>query len=110
MTDAGQQYVAAARYELLDRGGSHLVVLLHGLGGDRNQPLGLTTDRLAGTGVSVLAPDARAHGQTDVIGGPDDFTTAALAADVLALVDTLGLGDKQLIPVGISMGPRSVCS
>lgn len=104
MNAAAQQSARAVAYELIDRGSPHLVVLLHGLGGDRNQPLGLTTDRLASTGVSVLAPDARAHGETTLIGQPADFTTPALAQDVLDLVEDLGLGDRPLIPVGISMG------
>ena len=99
-----QLYATAAKYVLLDRGSSHLVVLLHGLGGDRNQPLTLTRDRLASTGVSVLAPDARGHGETELLGTPAQFTTASLAQDVLALVDALGLGHRPLIPVGISMG------
>ncbi len=99
-----EAYAEQAYAVVHQRGSDHLAVLLHGLGGDSNQPLGLTTDQLAGTGVDVLAPDARAHGRTPVIGPPERFTTDALAEDVLALIDRLGLGDRRLIPIGISMG------
>lgn len=101
---AARGYASAAAYELDDRGGRHVILLLHGLGGDHHQPLGLTTDRFAGMGATVLAPDARAHGETDLIGSPDRFATANLVEDVLALVERLGLNDRALIPVGISMG------
>ena len=104
MSTPAQLYATAAKYALLDRDSSHLVVLLHGLGGDRYQPLGLARDRLAGTGVSVLAPDARGHGETELLGTAAEFTTASLAQDVLALVDDLGLGRRLIIPIGVSMG------
>ena len=104
MSTPAQLYATAAKYALLDRDSSHLVVLLHGLGGDRYQPLGLARDRLAGTGVSVLAPDARGHGETELLGTAAEFTTASLAQDVLALVDELGLGRRLIIPIGVSMG------
>lgn len=86
------------------RGSATVAVLLHGLGGDSAQPLGLTGDELGSLEVDLLAPDARAHGRTPVIGPAAAFRTDALAADVLALVDRLGFGRHRLLPIGISMG------
>jgi len=105
---AVREYAGQAHYFLADRGSDYLVVYLHGLGGDYHQPLSLTRDALETTGVSVLAPDARAHGRTTIIGPAHRFTTASLADDVLTLIDELGLGDHKLIPIGISMG-AAVC-
>ncbi len=101
---SAQEYAAHAYAVVHRRGSDHLAVLLHGLGGDSNQPLGLTDDQLAGTHIDVLAPDARAHGRTMLIGSADRFSTEAMADDVLALIDQLGFGDHRLIPIGISMG------
>jgi pimeloyl-ACP methyl ester carboxylesterase len=101
---AAQEYAQRAYAVVHRRGSNHLALLLHGLGGDSKQPIGLTTDQLAGTGVDVLAPDARAHGETPVIGPAERFTTEALAEDVLALVDRLAFAGYRLIPIGISMG------
>lgn len=96
-------YVAAASFELQNPGGSELVVLLHGLGADRAQPLDLVK-RLARRDLAVLAPDARAHGATSVIGMPEDFRLEGLAADVAALVESIGQSGKPTHLVGISMG------
>jgi pimeloyl-ACP methyl ester carboxylesterase len=95
---AAQEYAQRAYAVVHRRGSNHLALLLHGLGGDSKQPIGLTTDQLAGTGVDVLAPDARAHGETPVIGPAERFTTEALAEDVLALVDRLAFAGYRLIP------------
>lgn len=104
MTDPAAAYAASAHYELLPGAHGPVVVLLHGLGGTGAQPLGLLPGGFAGCGYPVLAPDARAHGATRHIGDAADFTLDQLAADVLALVDALGLGGRPLLPVGISMG------
>ena len=40
-SDAAREYAHRAHYYLADRGSGHLVVFLHGLGGDNQQPLGL---------------------------------------------------------------------
>jgi pimeloyl-ACP methyl ester carboxylesterase len=103
-SDAAREYAHRAHYYLAERGSGHLVVFLHGLGGDNQQPLGLTRDALESTGVSVLAPDARAHGRTPIIGPASRFDTASQAEDIVALIEELGLGSKRLIPIGISMG------
>lgn len=103
LSDDARRYAATAGYELLDRASLHTVVLLHGLGGDRNQPLGLVTDRFTGWPLTVLAPDARAHGDTALVGSPERFTSTAMAEDLHALIERLGI-DGPLIVVGISMG------
>ncbi len=77
--------------------------MLHGLGGDRNQPLGLL-DGDPDPRVSVLAPDQRAHGETTVIGEPCDFQLDRLADDATALLRQRGLESRPIIVVGISMG------
>lgn len=97
-------YAHRATFTLIDRGGPHLALLLHGLGGDRTQPLGLTPDRLEATGADVLAPDARGHGDCTVLGAPERFTLDAMADDVADLIEHLALADRRLILVGISMG------
>jgi pimeloyl-ACP methyl ester carboxylesterase len=76
------------------------VVALHGLGGTAEQPLAYVPDDAP---LSVLAPDLRGHGRTPYIGAPEGFTFAALAADVMALLDRLDVGGPLLL-VGVSMG------
>jgi pimeloyl-ACP methyl ester carboxylesterase len=69
-------------------------VLLHGLGGDARQPLSLLGPVLP---ADTLAPDARAHGSSTLIGHPADFNLAALAAE-------LPLPAGPLTVIGVSMG------
>jgi pimeloyl-ACP methyl ester carboxylesterase len=77
-----------------------VVLLLHGLGGDRSQPLSLVTPALR-AGETVLAPDLRAHGASTLLGGPADFTFSALCRDLLAELPPL---DGPLTVIGISTG------
>jgi pimeloyl-ACP methyl ester carboxylesterase len=74
------------------------VVLLHGLGGDRRQPLALLGPALPDD-ATVVAPDVRAHGTSTLIGEAADFTLDALADEIAA-----GLPDEPLIVMGISLG------
>jgi pimeloyl-ACP methyl ester carboxylesterase len=74
------------------------ILLLHGLGGDRRQPLSLLRAALP-DGATVIAPDVRAHGESTLIGEPADFTLDALAAEVAA-----ALPAEPLTIIGISMG------
>jgi len=104
MADRAQlEYVASAGYGLENADASELLVLLHGLGADRAQPLDLIPDA-ARLRLTTLAIDFRAHGDTRVIGGSDDFTLDGLLADLIALVRSLGQADKPAHLVGISMG------
>ena len=73
-------------------------VLLHGLGGERAQPLSLFTPALP-EGAAVHAPDVRAHGASTLVGGPEHFTLDALADEIAA-----GLPTGPLTILGISMG------
>jgi sugar phosphate isomerase/epimerase/pimeloyl-ACP methyl ester carboxylesterase len=97
-----EAYAAAAGWEIRNPQAAHLVVLLHGLGGDRNQPLGLLAGGLRD--VTILAPDARAHGATEIIGEPQDFRFASMTEDLVALLETLGQAHKPTYLAGISMG------
>ncbi|WP_310162944.1 alpha/beta fold hydrolase [Arthrobacter sp. BE255] len=103
MSNRHQDYVAAAGYELSSPDASRLLVLLHGLGGDRNQALGLIRGA-ALNDIAVLAPDARAHGATALVGEPSDFTFPAMVADLLALIRATGQAEKPTYIAGISMG------
>lgn len=71
-------------------------VVIHGLGGDRNQPLSLIRPVLP-EGAVIHAPDVRAHGSSTLIG--HDFRLDTLAAE---LVPDLPSG--PLTVLGISMG------
>jgi pimeloyl-ACP methyl ester carboxylesterase len=100
--DPSDVFAEAAATSVLGSGET-VVLMLHGLGGDRNQPLGLLSEPL-GAGLTVIAPDQRAHGETTVVGEPDDFTVDRLADDAVALLRSRGLIARPIIVVGISMG------
>ncbi|UIP57635.1 alpha/beta fold hydrolase [Agromyces marinus] len=79
-------------------------VLLHGLGADRRQPLELFGPVL-GTG-TVVAPEVRAHGGSEVVGAPEDFALGRLAREVAAEVGAApsARDGRPLTLVGVSMG------
>jgi len=100
--DPSEAFADAAATTIVGSGET-VVLMLHGLGGDRNQPLGLLSEPL-GEGLTVVAPDQRAHGETMVVGELQDFTVDRLADDAVALLRSRGLIARPLIVVGISMG------
>ena len=90
-------------------------VLLHGLGSDRRQPLGIfepVVQAVSGPDELIVAPDVRAHGGFLAVGEPADFHLDRLAAEVCeqvpaSLVDVhVGHGDRDdaVTLIGISMG------
>ena len=63
-------------------------VLLHGLGADRRQPLGIfepVVQAVSGPDELIVAPDVRAHGGFLAVGGPGDFELDRLAAEVASM-------------------------
>lgn len=86
------------RLHYLDRGQGEPVLLLHGLG-SRAEDWQLQIPVLAQR-YWVIAPDLRGHGASPKPAGP--YSMPLLAADVLALLDRLGLDSVHLI--GLSMG------
>jgi pimeloyl-ACP methyl ester carboxylesterase len=103
MNPPSGSYAALANYRLqAGAGGPGVIVLLHGLGGDLEQLWGVTGPEVGGRPAAILAPDARAHGETRFVGeGPLNFDVLGL--DLLTLVDRLRLGPR-LVLVGVSMG------
>ncbi len=90
-------------------------VLLHGLGNDRRQPLGLfesVIQETAGADELIVAPDVRAHGGFLAVGEPADFAIDRLAAEVCehvpAALAEAGRGHPEasepVTIIGISMG------
>ncbi len=69
-------------------GGAPTIVLLHGLSANANSFAGVAAAGLA-PHFRVLAPDLRGRGRSDA--PPQGFRMADHAADVLGLLDTLGL-------------------
>lgn len=90
-------------------------VLLHGLGADRRQPLGIfepVVQATAGPDEVIIAPDVRAHGGFLAVGEPADFAIDRLAAEVCehvpAALAEAGRGHHEasepVTVIGISMG------
>lgn len=90
-------------------------VLLHGLGADRRQPLGLfetVIQEVAGPDELVIAPDVRAHGGFLAVGEPADFAIDRLAAEVCEHVPVAmaeagrdeAAASEPVTVIGISMG------
>lgn len=78
------------------------VLALHGLGGDRRQLLDLANSA-AGHGHQIIAPDLRAHGQTQLPVSPEVLTFTQLTHDVENLLGYLQT-PPGLIVIGVSMG------
>lgn len=82
------------------------VLLLHGFGSNAQTNWGRTgwLGMLAEAGLDGVAPDLRGHGQSAKSYDPADYRLPLLAADILGLLDQLGLGRSSI--VGYSMGAR----
>lgn len=93
---------AGFAYSMLNPQAPSVVIALHGLGGDRTQPLGAFGD--FGSDIALLAPDLRAHGETVAPVSPERLTFESLADDVTGLLRELGQADKPVYVSGISMG------
>ncbi|WP_054814116.1 alpha/beta fold hydrolase [Nocardia arizonensis] len=80
------------------------VVLQHGVVGDTNSnwmSVGVV-GALQRAGRTVVSLDARGHGRSDKPHDPGRYSWAAMAEDVRALYDELGL--EEVVQVGYSMG------
>ncbi|MGK3945123.1 alpha/beta fold hydrolase [Streptomyces sp. RP5T] len=82
--------------------GDQPLLLLHGLGADRNQPLSLA-DATVRSRCQVLAPDLRAHGATTLDEREELLTFSQMAADVEEVISDVA-PEQPLVVVGISMG------
>ena len=78
-------------------------VLVHGLDSSRETFAG-TVAALAAAGYPALALDLRGHGESP-LGAVDEFSSEALARDVVAAVEARGVA-KPWVLVGHSMGGR----
>ena len=100
MTEAVSRPLLHCRDVGGDRAGS-VVVLLHGLFGSSVNWLPIAR-QLAADGRSVLVPDLRNHGRSF---HHPDVSYAALASDLLGLLDARGIDEADL--VGHSMGAKA---
>lgn len=96
-------YAAAAAFDLDGGERPGLLLALHGLTGTREQPRAYLRG-FASPVIGLLAPDLRAHGETALLGAPEDFTPSQLAGDVEALVRRLGLVSRRVFTLGVSLG------
>lgn len=90
--------------EVLEAGaGGRPLLLVHGFTGAK-EDFADHVDLLAGAGDGwhVVAPDLRGHGRSDHPAGPEAYTLAAMAGDLLELADALGWDRFTLL--GHSMG------
>jgi pimeloyl-ACP methyl ester carboxylesterase len=80
-------------------GEGYPLLVLHGLGGDLSQGLGL----LHGLkGYKLLSMDFKSHGDTQYESEANEYNFASFAQDALAFVKHMGY--KQILLGGISMG------
>lgn len=86
-----------------DAGKGPLVVMVPGLG-DLRAEYRFLAPRLVEAGYRVVTVDLRGHGQSST--GWGDYTSSAIGADVVALVEELDAGPATL--VGTSMGAAAV--
>jgi pimeloyl-ACP methyl ester carboxylesterase len=92
--------------DYLDEGEGDPTVLVHGFASTKEInwvfPGWVTTLRRAGR--RAIALDNRGHGQSSKLYRQEDYTIAAMASDVHALLDHLGIARADVI--GYSMGAR----
>jgi pimeloyl-ACP methyl ester carboxylesterase len=88
-------------------GAERTIVLLHGFASNRNEGWRRTGwyGAFERRETRVIGLDQRGHGESAKLHEPDGYTRDRLAADVLALMDHLGLERADLF--GYSMGTRT---
>jgi len=90
----------------LDEGEGEPIVLVHGFASNKEvnwvAPGWVTT--LTRAGHRAIALDNRGHGQSTKLYDPDQYSTTAMAGDVRALLDHLGIARADVM--GYSMGAR----
>jgi pimeloyl-ACP methyl ester carboxylesterase len=90
----------------LDQGTGDPIVLVHGFASNKEtnwvQPGWVST--LTRDNRRVIALDNRGHGQSSKLYDPAQYHTDAMAADAVALIEHLGLGQVDIM--GYSMGGR----
>ena len=85
-------------------GEGQAIVLLHGLTATRRYVV-MGSRALERSGHRVIAYDARGHGESSPASQPTDYDYGSLAADLLALLDTLGV--ERPVLAGASMGAHT---
>jgi pimeloyl-ACP methyl ester carboxylesterase len=98
--DAGAGVTLAA----VDEGEGTPVVLLHGLTASRRYVV-MGSSALQRGGHRVVAYDARGHGASSPAPAPDAYRYADLRADLVAVLDALGV-DRAVL-AGVSMGAHT---
>ena len=88
-----------------DDGAGPAVVLLHGLTASRRYVV-MGSTALQRAGHRVVAYDARGHGASSPAPTPDGYGYEDLAADLVALLD--GLGIERAVLAGASMGAHTI--
>lgn len=96
----------AGSFNYIDEGAGDAVVLVHGFASNIrfNWINPGWVDTLVKAGRRVIALDNRGHGLSAKFYTPEDYRLELMAADVLALLDHLGL--DQADAIGYSMGSR----
>jgi 3-oxoadipate enol-lactonase len=89
------------RHSVAEAGSGTPLLLLHGFTGAK-EDFADFLDGFADRGWHVVAPDHRGHGGSDQPESEDDYSLAAMAADMLAVADELGWDRFHLL--GHSMG------
>lgn len=93
-----------ARYAVRSAGYGQPLLLLHGFTGSSRTWQPIVSPLLATGAWQLVAPDLLGHGSTDAPSDPARYAATEQAADVLALLDALGL-DRAVV-LGYSMGGR----
>lgn len=81
---------------VLDVGSGKPVLLLHGFPDD-HQVWRKQVPELLAAGYRVIAPDLRGCGQSDVAGAVSNYRIETLLADILGLLESLGIEKVQLV-------------
>src|SRR3954447_15738989 len=95
---------AGVRLALSDDGAGIPVVLLHGLTASRRYVV-MGSQALQRGGHRVVAYDARGHGASSPAPAPEAYRYEELTADLVALLDALGL--ERVVLAGASMGAHT---
>lgn len=104
MTQRTIDTAAGVTLAAADTGEGPAVVLLHGLTASRRYVV-MGSSSLQRSGHRVVAYDARGHGSSSPAPTPQDYTYAALSADLTAVLDTLAI--ERAVLAGVSMGAHT---